>query len=243
MLKTNNYEMFKLRDDNRGKLDRPHIQRLKESITARNLLELRPIEVNDKMEVLDGQHRLMAAKELGVTIYYKIQRDLSQHDIIIMNVTKNWTITDYLNFYVKNQYDEYIKLKRFLDNSNLSLKLGLTLTVGRGRDMFKNFREGKYTFHDEEIGKEISACWETIHLVKQLNGFAFYLDTSKLWKSLMKLIRHPDFDNDHWLKNLKKMIERFSPRVSEKDYLKMMIDIYNWRHNVKLKFVEEEVYE
>lgn len=241
--KTKRYEMFKFRDDNRLKIDRNHVNKLVESIRSRNLLELRPIDVNENMEILDGQHRVLAAKELGVEIYYKIQKELTQNDIILMNVTKNWTVSDYLNYYVKNQYIEYVKFLRFIEKNQISIRLGLALTYGKGHDIHKKFREGTYVFREEEINKEIETCWDTIHLIKQFNGHCFFLSTARFWQALMKLIRHPDFDNEHWKKNLKKMIERVSVRVSEKDYLKMMTEIYNWRHNLKIKFIEEEIYE
>ena len=39
---------------------------------------MRPIVVNKKMEVMDGQHRLMAAKQLGVEIYYQEEKNLEK---------------------------------------------------------------------------------------------------------------------------------------------------------------------
>ncbi len=85
--KTKNYEMFTFREDNREKIDQSHVQRLVFSIEKRNLLELRPIIVNEKFEVIDGQHRLMAAKFLDVEIFYQQEKKLDAKDIITMNIT------------------------------------------------------------------------------------------------------------------------------------------------------------
>ena len=100
--KTKNYEMFKFREDNRLKIDQSHVNKLINSIQSRNLLDMRPIIVNSDYEILDGQHRLLAAKNLGVEIYYEIEEKLEHKDIILMNVAKSWAVCDYMNYFVKN---------------------------------------------------------------------------------------------------------------------------------------------
>src|SRR5258708_34537164 len=109
MEKTRNYEMFKYLDANRDKsngLSLSHIRRLKQSIMDRNMLELRPICVTENMEVIDGQHRLEVAKQLGVDIYYVVKKDFKPKDLIDLNVAKTWSASDYLNFYCKEGNQE-----------------------------------------------------------------------------------------------------------------------------------------
>ena len=86
--KTKDYEMFKFRDDNRP-LSQPHLKALIDSIKSKNLLEMRPIQVNAQFEVIDGQHRIAAAKALGVDIYYQVEESLNPEDIIRLNI-KNY---------------------------------------------------------------------------------------------------------------------------------------------------------
>ena len=66
---TTNYNQFKLVQFNREK-SAHHISQIKKKIKENNLLHLHPILVNLKGEVIDGQHRLQAAQELEVPIYY-----------------------------------------------------------------------------------------------------------------------------------------------------------------------------
>src|SRR5437868_13330592 len=98
MDQTTDYEKFVFRKDNRAKICKEHVDRLIKSIKITNLLQWRPIEVNSAMEVLDGQHRLLAAKALGVPIYYKVIDNATPESIILMNVHKNWGMGDYLNY-------------------------------------------------------------------------------------------------------------------------------------------------
>lgn len=54
--KTFNYKMFKILKPNR-KINNSHVRKLMESISARDLSEFYPILINEKNEVIDGQHR------------------------------------------------------------------------------------------------------------------------------------------------------------------------------------------
>lgn len=69
ILKTNDYGLFKSIMANR-EIDDKHVKRLAKSIARKNLLYIRPLIVNEKMQIIDGQHRLAAAKEIKATVYY-----------------------------------------------------------------------------------------------------------------------------------------------------------------------------
>ena len=71
---TTDYKQFKKVKGNRGYAQR-HLKNLVSSIAQNNLLQYSPIIVNDKMEVIDGQHRLAAAQSLGLPIYYVVAGD------------------------------------------------------------------------------------------------------------------------------------------------------------------------
>ena len=99
MNQTTDYSLFKDVSSNRD-VDRKHVKKLVNSIREKNLLEVNPIIVNEKLEVLDGQHRLEAAKQLKVPIYYVISSDVTHNDISRLNSNKkNWLLMDYINYY------------------------------------------------------------------------------------------------------------------------------------------------
>src|ERR1700692_632576 len=125
--KTTDYSIFKFRDDNREKISELHVIRLLESIKKKNLLDLRPITVNSKMEVMDGQHRLLAAERLNTPIFYEIREELDSKDIVILNVSKSWNNYDFLNFHLKSNNSNYIKLKEFMKKYDIGLLPALVL--------------------------------------------------------------------------------------------------------------------
>ena len=235
MLKTKDYDQFKFRDDNRERINQEHVKKLIESIKSRNLLNLRPILVNEKMEILDGQHRLLAAKELNTEIYYQIEKNLQVEDIITLNTLKTWTLADYMNFHCKNGNEEYIKLNQFIKKNKISTVTMLTILFGRCKNLIDSFKLGKFKFETELLENQIQMCWNTILYIKSMNGSSKYTSSGKFWRALIKLINHEEFDEKIWMRNLEKNIYKMSVKVSEEDYVKLMFDIYNYQNKNKIQ--------
>ena len=231
---TTDYDRFLFRKDNRAAINKTHVQRLANSIKSRNLLELRPITVNSDMEVIDGQHRLLAAKQLGVPIYYVQEASLTPKDVIALNVAQNWRSMDYLNYYCQNDYHEYKKLAEFMRTNNLTIKVALNITMGQSHENHDKFRSGGYVFSMDVSDEGMDICWDTIAYIRKMNGYSNYTNSSKFWSSLLKLVRHTNFDPVKWRENLSKMVERVGPRISQQEYLKMLMDIHNWRNTNKV---------
>src|ERR1700742_2697053 len=95
---TNDYTIFKKSPSNRD-IEDPHVRSIMASISIKDMLHLRPILVNSNMEVLDGQHRLEAARRLNAKIYYQIETKSEDADIILLNAhQKNWKTECYFNY-------------------------------------------------------------------------------------------------------------------------------------------------
>jgi len=133
MEKTKNYGMFRIHTGNRF-VDPNHVKRIKKSILERNLLHVNPIIVNDRMEVLDGQHRLEAAKELEVEIHY-IKQIGGLETIHLLNTNaRNWSLRDYVLSYISMGSNDYIELLDFSDKWGIPLGLaGALLQFGKAQ--------------------------------------------------------------------------------------------------------------
>lgn len=237
--KTKEYGKFKFREDNREKISTEHVNILIDSIKQRNLLQYRPIEVNEHYEVINGQHRLLAAKALDVEIYYEVNQDIKPDDMILLNLSKSWTSSDYLNYYCKHESKQYVLLNEFCKKYNLSLKVALVLTMGHTNYSYNAFKMGKYVFQDQGTDKEIQDCWDTIHFIKRMNGHSAYTDSARFWKALLLLVRHAHFEAEKWHSNLTRMVERFGPRARTEDYLRLMMEVYNWKNSVKVDLLSD----
>ena len=239
--KTKDYDLFKFREDNRERIDHKHVEKLIESIKSRNLLDLRPIAVNKNMEIIDGQHRLLAAKALNVDIYYQQEKSLQAQDIIQMNISKTWSPTDFFNFFCHHEYPEYLKLKEFMKKNDLSLGVALSVMIGRSMDGAHDFRIGKFKFTDDLVQEDVEVCWESIRRIKRMNLKTRYTCSSRFWKALLKLVKHPSFNKEKWFSNMDKMSSDFCVKAREEDYVALFQNIYNWRNQNKIEIKESDL--
>ena len=111
--KTNDLSIFKTIDGNRVP-NLQHVKRLADSIRVYGM-KCNPILVNEQMEVIDGQHRLMAAKESESFVYYIIVTGYSLKEVHTLNLNqKNWAKKDFMEGYANMKIEAYIKLREFI---------------------------------------------------------------------------------------------------------------------------------
>lgn len=127
---TTNYDQFKVIKGNRN-INKRHLTTLTLSIVKENLLEFNPIIVNEKMEVIDGQHRLEVAKANKLPIFYMVNPTADIHTVVRQNsVSKQWNLQDYINSFVTLGKENYIYLQEFMDNYELPPYIALRLFFG-----------------------------------------------------------------------------------------------------------------
>ncbi len=107
---TRNYEIFHRLCGNREVVDnRKNI--IKQSIIENGYIR-NPIVVNEKMEIIDGQGRLEALKELGLPVEYVISKGAGQKECVALNANqKNWKTYDYIKSFAEMNVPEYVFLK------------------------------------------------------------------------------------------------------------------------------------
>lgn len=118
VLETTNYDVFIYKRDNRKIKEN---LKLAEEIKAIGILV--PIIVNEKYEVIDGQHRLEIARKLKMKVPFIILQGAGKKEIISINTTSaKWTMEDFINSFAEEGIDEYEKMKKLL--KNYSVKVG-----------------------------------------------------------------------------------------------------------------------
>lgn len=120
VFETKDYSIFKLIKGNRA-INKKHVSKL-----AFNMInygwEGTPIEVNRKMQIIDGQHRYEAAKIAGIAIPYFINRNANIETCVRENIDrKNWSYADYINRYIiegNKNYEMLEDLKKKYNTTN-----------------------------------------------------------------------------------------------------------------------------
>ena len=161
---TRDYSLFKSITGNRD-LNKSHVKRLLLIFGERpQKLQWVPILVNENHEVIDGQHRLEAAKKLEVPVYYRVIKGLTLEDCQALNSnSKMWTPNDYARAYCANGVDAYCKYLEFKQKWGLNhdvvmryLALETPITSTSFKDGYLEVpsltRSNKYAKWLEEIG-------------------------------------------------------------------------------------------
>lgn len=114
IFETTDYDQFKIIESNREFEVRKN---LAEDLKKFGRFEY-PILVNEKMEVIDGQHRLATAKYLRLPIQYFVRHGAGAGTVKRINSSaKNWTLVDYVKSYAKEGIEDYKILNAFLENN------------------------------------------------------------------------------------------------------------------------------
>jgi hypothetical protein len=224
---TTNYEQFRFLINNRDRY-RGHIEALKRAMTERgNLTEVQPILVNENFDIIDGQHRFIAAKELGQPVYYVVGPGLRIEDARSMNIlNRSWTFQDYAQSYADGgdaSYKRYLDLQEDYGYGHSTLLSYITGHEEKG--IFKTFRNGEFVFPPEAV----TATRERLDKLAEFGEKVPYDHDKQFALAVLKVINVPGYEHARMLAKLEQhgdTIRRFSAIA---DYLRALEEVYNFR--------------
>ncbi len=125
---TRDYSKFKKLAGNRIPKEKD-IERLMESIKASKVVD--PVCVNERMEVIDGQHRIEVCKRLGLPISYYIAIGANLATVHAVNShRKNWDHNSYAESYMALGKEEYKLYNNFRIKYNVPHIAAMLLLTG-----------------------------------------------------------------------------------------------------------------
>ncbi len=132
-----------------------------------NLFPYVPILVTKKFKVVDGQHRLMCAKSLGVPIYYMIVDDYTVSQIARINAnTTSWKVKDYLNCWINLERQDYIELEKFMKEYSFPVSTAADLLSledikdGSNRGVMDDFRDGSFKIANYDNALKVARAYK-----------------------------------------------------------------------------------
>lgn len=232
ILKTEDHDIFKDITSNR-EVDRRHVKHLKDAIKEINLLHINPILVNINLEVVDGQHRLEAARELELPVYYLVDDNISKEHIAGLNSNqKNWTILDYVNYYAVERIPEYLVLSDFIcQHPSVSISTLLQLLNPSGERNSKNFKAGKLNVSNKEKAKQIL---KDVDAVRNL-GIEHAYDRNFVL-ALKDAHSVEGYRSEQFLTKLENNRLELFKCAKKTQYLQLIEQIYNKHQHTKLRF-------
>jgi hypothetical protein len=232
--RTNDYSIFKTVKGNR-EVDKSNVKRLVKSLQLINLLEENPIIVNDRMEVIDGQHRLEAAQLLSLSIYYIVRRSARLPEVQLLNSnSKSWTLHDYLKSHIKRGNTSYVVIQDYCDKYGLPLSLGLELLSNKedARRKIESLKDGTF-----EIGnlKKAERIGDIISEYKPYTENGVYR-SQEFVRAVKRLLKGDVYNHNVMLKKLTHMKGLIRREASAKYYLRALEDIYNYKQRNLVRF-------
>tara|TARA_R110001583_G_C5584045_1_gene403143 strand:+ start:386 stop:1225 length:840 start_codon:yes stop_codon:yes gene_type:complete len=227
--KTTNYDVFKIHTANR-KINKNHVDNIKKSMKKNFLLT--PIIVNEKYEVIDGQHRLQACKDLGLPVFYYVKNNYSIKEMQRLNAfNKNWTSNNYLDTGVALNDQDYIDYKRFKNKYDFSHDINITLLCDNTTHKdHEKFREGTFKVKNYELACKYA---DKIYLIlPYYEGFK----RRRFVSAILFLIKHKKevFSINEFISKLKNRPNSLQHCINTKQYLELIEEIYNYRRKLKV---------
>ena len=237
IFETKDYGLFELIPCNR-QINHNHLRNLTEAIQVNNQLREHPIRVRPNGMILDGQHRLLAAKELGVTLYYYI--DENKTDVMDIAdeaaVRRTWTLNDSLYTYVQLGLPHYMALQEFMDKHPwITVSVAVAICQGKRSNSFlkgenrRAFRRGEYKITDMRFAIQFACA---------IGDFMEYVEFAKhkrFMQTISYLLRHPAYDHNRMMAQMERAGHQLTRQFTKNDYLRVMEKIYNYRKTEKFR--------
>lgn len=222
---TGDHSSFKLLEGNRDVVQ-ARVNKIKESILKVGYVTS-PIIVNEKMEVIDGQGRLEALKQLGRPVDYIVVPGASIKECISLNLhNTSWGLNDFIKSYATKGNENYIRLNNLLASyPHLSLEVVGYVLFG-SRITGKIYKSGK-------INVSESAYESAKSVLDYFNKFYPYLAKRSTFRknyfyfALNFAYHHPEIDNN---KLFDKFVDQYSLLCSPanaKQGLSIIEELYN----------------
>jgi hypothetical protein len=234
---TNNLDVFKFHNVNRDikkTQSQSRIKRISESMVQDGLMKV-PIIVTTKFYVVDGQHRLEAAKIAGKGIWFIVDETIPNSSKGIFDAArkfnrdmKEWSKEDYIHGFTEQGNQSYQILQDFGKKYPMfSLTERIMLLMGSGTRNVekKEFSAGKFLVKDEKIGEELAE-----KILKLKPHFERGYNKSVFVRTLLTIIeKKPSFVFDEFLHKVQLRPASIYVCGDKKSCAVMIEDIYNYK--------------
>lgn len=206
-----------------------HISALKKSMKESGFMQSQPIIVNEAMKIVDGHHRFISAKELGIPLYYKVIPDADlYHFAKATSVVKRWSSHDWAEYHANSGDDDFIKLKGLMTEFDLRLSVAVPLAEGlstRDRSStLEKMRDKKFkvaswgdAFKRAKMLREVRAVSaKTGNMVSYHNAW-------------VAVSRHERYNHQHFMGKLRKYVSFIREEPTSNLFIEAILNVYNYR--------------
>ena len=157
------YSIFKLLPFNR-EVDKAHVKTLVESMRLHGfkgvsqIIRTKIIDGTEQFYIVDGQHRIAAAKQLGLPIRFeltelKTKKETADFIAELNTSAKSWGTANFLSVWSSLQIEEYVKLAKVQKETGFQITPLLEAYLFTSNQV--DYRKGRMVFTNEELSDSI----------------------------------------------------------------------------------------
>lgn len=221
---SSDYDKFTLSEFNRI----PSLsKKLSESIRKNDLTQYNPILVDNRLVIIDGQHRFLVCMELGLPIYFIISDEVMINDAADINqASKNWSTLDYIIHYYKRGVESYVKLVDYSKKYNLHTTNLLALgkgSVDKNQTITDLTKSGKFRFKmsDEKVE-------ELLNNFQVFREFYDFADTTIFFKAYIRVASLNDYQPERMLAKLNEASGIVHRQPRQQLQIEELLKLYNY---------------
>lgn len=221
---TTDYSRFSTIEGNRPK-NQLHIKRLKASMKEELLVS--PIIVNEKMQVIDGQHRLQASKELNLPVRYIVCYGYGLNQVHRLNQnSKNWQLLEFVEGYADMGMKPYIILRDFVATYGFGIGSCMDLICSHSGAATVDLKNGNLVIKNYKKG-----CLLADYIVEIGEQFEHYKEQAFI-KAVVRVSKKQGFDMETFLRKVQLKPLKKATHIDA--YVGQIEDIYNYKNRNKL---------
>lgn len=202
-----------------------------------------PILVNNKLEIIDGQHRVEAARRLKLPVTYICLNGYGLSQVQRLNGTnRTWIKNDFLDSFCDLKLKPYQQLKEFMKNYP-------EFSVGTAETIMKNAHyEQKWIFDEDgnKIGRkhsfkdgtfdvpDLGLAYENAAKICEFKQYFPDFFQSAFVRAMIALLKNPKYNHDIMVSKLKLQPGAMHVCPTIKGYISLIEDIYNYRSRDKV---------
>lgn len=228
--KTTDYKQFKFIKGNRPLVPSKVKSLINSFEGGINLFPYCPVLVNERMMVIDGQHRLEVCKKKALPVYYMIVKDFSLPQIAHLNaISTKWKTSDFFNCFIESGNKDYQTLQFFVDKYTLGINIACQLLMngslneggGYISDAFKNgMFKVEHQEKAEKIMKNVTAYSKLVEDDGILKDRAFI-------KAINMLMQSNTYSTKDVVEKLTAKSSRIQKKYNHKEYIFHLEELYN----------------